>query len=170
MGANSQAKKELQRIFGDGCFMERAGIRTVKGFKKTAHSITYHHLKHRSEGGETTVDNGANLAKENHEFLHSLSRAKEEIINNRIRRWKANFLAIQNGEVVDAASLELENFENEDSYITIDLQDVDKKKQKRLKREQKRKMKDFSGVQMDRKTRKALMRAQLLEEDNYDYR
>lgn len=64
---NRSAKKELERIYGKGCFFNRAniakrieemgGIKTFKVFvkekrfkgKSISHQITYHHLKHKSE-------------------------------------------------------------------------------------------------------------------------
>lgn len=66
--SNRSAKKELERIYGKGCFFHRAhvaerieeigGIKTFKVFvkekrfkgKPISHQITYHHLKHKSEG------------------------------------------------------------------------------------------------------------------------
>ena len=97
---NSKARKALKRIYGDGCFVERAGIRKITGYKKDAHMITYHHLRHQSEGGKATVENGANVALENHEWLHTLPREEEEKVNDAIREWKANFLIMKgSGEI-----------------------------------------------------------------------
>ena len=68
MSSNKTAKSELERIFGKGCFFKRGNleqkieelgtIRTFKKFKeekrfkgkKISKQITYHHLKHRTEG------------------------------------------------------------------------------------------------------------------------
>lgn len=67
MSSNKEAKKELERIYGKGCFFNRAklaerirekGIElTFEKFieqkrysgKKISHQITYHHLRHKSE-------------------------------------------------------------------------------------------------------------------------
>ena len=63
---NKAAKKELERIYGKGCFFARAKIAeridtpdelSFKRFveykryrgKKISHTITYHHLVHKSE-------------------------------------------------------------------------------------------------------------------------
>ena len=65
---NSKARKALKRIYGDGCFVERAGIRKITGYKKDAHMITYHHLRHQSEGGkEEKKVNTRNSRKRNRE-------------------------------------------------------------------------------------------------------
>ena len=105
---NRQIRQQLTRLYGEGCFFERAhiaekiekmgGIKTYKKFlqekrytgKKIVNQISMHHLCHRSEGGSTTVYNGANVSTIAHQYLHSLPRDQEEIINNELRRFKYN--------------------------------------------------------------------------------
>lgn len=105
---NRQIRQQLARLYGKGCFFERAhiaekiekmgGIKTYKKFlqekrytgKKIVNQISMHHLCHRSEGGSTTVYNGANVSTIAHQYLHSLPRNQEEIINNELRRFKYN--------------------------------------------------------------------------------
>lgn len=41
-------------------------------------------------GGSTTIYNGANVSTIAHQYLHSLPRDQEEIINNELRRFKYN--------------------------------------------------------------------------------
>lgn len=66
--SNKNARRKLEQVYGKGCFFTRAeiakrieamgGIRTYKTFikekhyrgQKISHQITYHHLRHRSEG------------------------------------------------------------------------------------------------------------------------
>ena len=78
---NSTGRKLLEQKYGKGCFMERAGIRKItpteekklkkiKGYKKLDRTISYHHIKEKSKGGEVSIDNGANLAVYNHQWLH----------------------------------------------------------------------------------------------------
>jgi hypothetical protein len=50
-----------------------------------------HHLQHKSEKGATTVENGANVAEVAHQYMHSLPREQEEIINDMLREWKHDF-------------------------------------------------------------------------------
>lgn len=103
---NRQMRKQLERLYGKGCFFERAhiaekieamgGIKTYKTFiqekrysgKKIILQISYHHLKHVSENGATSVHNGANVSTIAHQYLHSLPRDQEEIINNELRQFK----------------------------------------------------------------------------------
>lgn len=115
MSSNKQAKKELERIYGRGCFFSRAKLAdrirekgitlTFEKFienkryagKKISHQITYHHLRHKSEGGKVTVENGANVEEIAHQYLHSLPRQQEEVVNNMLRQWKLNYIEL-NGE------------------------------------------------------------------------
>ena len=122
--SNRSAKKELERIYGKGCFFNRAkvaeqieamgGIKTFKVFvqekkfkgKPISHQITYHHLKHKSEGGKATVENGANVEEVAHQYLHSLPRNQEEIINNMLREFKLNCVMMTgDGQVQEAQSI-----------------------------------------------------------------
>ena len=119
-----KGKSELARIYGKQCMFEQAhiaerieamgGIRTYKKFltqmkfkgKKISKRLTYHHLRHRSEGGDVSVENGALIEETPHQYLHSLSRDEEEIINNMLREYKINFAIMQgNGEILDSGSL-----------------------------------------------------------------
>ena len=146
---NSKARRALERIYGKGCFMERAGIREVKGIKKNAHMMTYHHLRHESEGGKATVENGANLKAENHEFLHSLPRAEEEKVNNAIRRWKMNFLAMRNGQVVDSGTVTFPDLTKDEDCIIIPLEDTTIEQLEELKEEILKLKKENSEKQME---------------------
>ena len=138
---NRSAKKELERIYGKGCFFERAhiaerieamgGIRTFKIFiqekkfkgKPISHQITYHHLKHRSEGGKATVENGANVEEVAHQYLHSLPRDQEEVINNMLREFKLNCVMMTgNGQIQEAKSI---SFDFGEDVLVIPLYVID---------------------------------------------
>ena len=151
---NSKARRALERIYGKGCFMERAGIREVKGIKKNAHMMTYHHLRHESEGGKATVANGANLKAENHEFLHSLPRAEEEQINNAIRRWKMNFLTMQNGKVVDSGSVTFPDLTKEEDCIIIPLEDTTLEDLEELREQKRKREQKFNRAKVKRETQR----------------
>lgn len=96
---NSTGRKLLEQIYGKGCFMERAGIREItpeqeqklrkiKGFKKIDRTISYHHIKERSIGGEVSVENGANLAVYNHQWLHEQPPEVRKQINKKLQDFK----------------------------------------------------------------------------------
>lgn len=153
---NSKARKKLEKIYGKGCFMERAGIRKITGFKKDAYIMTYHHMRHVSEGGKATVENGANLALENHEFLHSLPREEEEKINNEIRRWKANFILMNNGKVENRASLEFPDLTNDENCIIIKLEETTKEQFEELQKQKENKRQKFNRSKTKRETKKLI--------------
>lgn len=133
---NSKARKALKRIYGNGCFVERAGIRKITGYKKDAHMITYHHLRHQSEGGKATVENGANVALENHEWLHTLPREEEEKVNDAIREWKANFLTMKgNGKIEDSKQLTFPDLTKEEDCIIIKAYDTTKEQYEELQKQ-----------------------------------
>lgn len=107
--SNKSAKQELERIYGKGCMFKKAKIAqqiealgTIKTYKRfltetrytgrkihlLEKNLTYHHLKHKSEGGKATVQNGAVIGELPHRYIHSLSRQEEELVNNMLRRYK----------------------------------------------------------------------------------
>lgn len=51
--------------------------------------MTLHHLKHRAEGGKTSVENGAIVNEMAHRYLHDgLTREQEEIANMMLIEYK----------------------------------------------------------------------------------
>ena len=152
MSSNRTAKRELERIFGKGCFFNRAriedkieligGIKTFKTFEKEvrykgikiSHHITYHHLLHRSEGGLTTLNNGANLEEIAHQYIHSLPREEEELINNMLRNFKINYLVMTGQtEIIENGIIRLEP--NID-FITIPVYNYSKEEREESKDEE----------------------------------
>ena len=150
--SNRSAKKELERIYGKGCFFNRAkvaeqieamgGIKTFKVFvqekrfkgKPISHQITYHHLKHKSEGGKATVENGANVEEVAHQYLHSLPRNQAEIINNMLREFKLNCVMMTgDGQVQEAQSI---SFNFGEDVLVIPLYDNDERHNPEVARQQ----------------------------------
>ena len=108
---NKTIRQKMETIYGKGCMFKRAhiperlkGLR-IKGYrvfvnetryklikiKMLESTMTYHHLKHRSEGGRTDIENGAVISIMAHRYLHSLPRDQEEVINNLIREFKQGY-------------------------------------------------------------------------------
>ena len=150
--SNRSAKKELERIYGKGCFFNRAkvaeqieamgGIKIFKVFvqekkfkgKPISHQITYHHLKHKSEGGKATVENGANVEEVAHQYLHSLPRNQEEIINNMLREFKLSCVMMTgDGQVQEAQSI---SFNFGEDVLVIPLYDNDERHNPEVARQQ----------------------------------
>lgn len=108
---NSKKRRQLEQIYGKGCMFRKANIedkierlQTIKTYKvflketrytgkkisQLERNMTYHHLRHRSEGGKTDIENGSVVNELAHRYLHSLPRQEEEIINNMLREYKLN--------------------------------------------------------------------------------
>lgn len=133
---NKSAKKALIEIYGEECMFKKAkiverieamgGIKTYKSYlatkrfkgKNIKKQLTYHHLKHKSEGGGATVENGAVVEATAHAYLHSLPRHQEEIINNMLRTYKINALTFNSKETEEYGTVESDMTE----YITIPLE------------------------------------------------
>lgn len=133
---NKTGRKMLEKRYGKGCFMERAGIRyispdeeelfrkTIKGFKKLDRQITFHHIKKRSRGGKVSIENGANLAYYNHQWLHSQPPEIQAQINSKLQdfKYKIDMARISVGD----EKLEFDKINinvNMDDYIEIPVYD-----------------------------------------------
>ncbi len=109
MSSNKTARQKLEKEYGKGCMFKKANIeekiekkKTIKTYKKFLEErhytskfiklykkqMNYHHLKHKSEGGETTIENGAIVSALAHMYMHSLPREQEEFINDELRKYK----------------------------------------------------------------------------------
>lgn len=110
---NKTARQMLELIYGKNCMFQRGkvaqrieelgGILTYKEFvmhkeyklkriRKLESTLTYHHLRHRSEGGKTSLENGAVVNELAHQYLHSLPREQEEVVNNLLRAYKRDII------------------------------------------------------------------------------
>lgn len=117
---NSTGRKLLEQRYGEGCFMERAGIRKItpeeeiklkkiKGYKKLDRTISYHHIKERSKGGEVSIENGANLAVYNHQWLHQQEPEVIAAINRRLQEFKFSIDA--SSMSINKKGLEISSFQ-----------------------------------------------------------
>lgn len=126
---NRTGRQWLEQRYGKGCFMERAGIRVIpteeeaklkkriKGFKKLDRRITYHHIKEKQHGGEVSIENGANLAFYNHEWLTRQPQEVKDEINQKLQDFKY---------AIDMARISIgdNGLEFEKLNINIDLSDT----------------------------------------------
>ena len=121
---NDAARRRLERVYGKVDMFVKAEVEkklealNIKGYKTfeeelrlkgrpISQQLTFHHLRHRSEGGDQSPQNGALIGLSRHEYMHSLTREEEEIANNIIRDWKMNFLIMTGrGEVLDSGTFE----------------------------------------------------------------
>lgn len=167
---NKSVRKQLEQIYRKGCMFEKAHceeqiekLRTIKTFKRyliekryTSKQIeqlrkqmTLHHLKHRSEGGSTSLDNGAVISELAHSYMHSLPREHEEVINNMIREYKLNTAITQgNGTVKSAQSIKIDMSD----CLTIQLLDDNARTKKvpKSRAKLKEELEDFRQEYVDR--------------------
>lgn len=95
MSSNKKVKNELIRRYGNKCFIERLGLRKEKNRKyrgcsqyKRMKMLTYHHIKMKKDGGKATIENGALLSAENHQWFHKQSEHDQAIMNNMFQELK----------------------------------------------------------------------------------
>ena len=96
---NKSARELLEIIYGKHCFICQ-GIRRLNPPKpknvrykseSIARQLTYHHIVPQQAGGQTTVENGAELCKCCHDWLEQLSKKARKKVNAQIQEYKANF-------------------------------------------------------------------------------
>ena len=99
---NKRAREQLERMYGRECFIRKLKLRErygqghtyiAKGQVKKAvwyrsQQLTYHHILEKSKGGKATVENGAILSAENHEWFHKQSKQRQREMNAMFQAYK----------------------------------------------------------------------------------
>ena len=96
MSSNKEAREELIKLYGRECFIEKLKLRkdeeprkyTSKGQLERMKKLTYHHILERRNGGKSTVENGALLSNENHEWFHKQSESMQGYMNAIFQEYK----------------------------------------------------------------------------------
>lgn len=96
--SNKQAKEKLIRLYGAECFIKKLHLRkdteprkyTSKGQYKRMKQLTYHHIREKQHGGKATVENGALLSAENHEWFNKQSKEAQKQMNELFQKYKAS--------------------------------------------------------------------------------
>lgn len=96
--SNKKAKERLIQLYGAECFIEKLHLRvdeeprryTSKGQYKRMKQLTYHHIREKCNGGKATVENGALLSAENHEWFNKQSKEAQKQMNELFQRYKAS--------------------------------------------------------------------------------
>ena len=96
--SNKKAKERLIQLYGEECFIEKLHLRVdteprrykSKGQYKRMKQLTYHHIQERSNGGQATVENGALLSTENHEWFNRQSKEAQRQMNELFQQYKAS--------------------------------------------------------------------------------
>ena len=94
---NRQAKERLIQLYGAECFIDKLHLRqdntprhyTGKAQMKRMKQLTYHHIQEKRNGGKATVENGALLSAENHEWFNKQTPEKQAELNRKFQEYKA---------------------------------------------------------------------------------
>lgn len=94
--SNKRAKQKLIELYGAECFIEKLHLRvdteprrySSKGQYKRMKQLTYHHIKEKRNGGQTTVRNGALLSAENHAWFNKQSKESQKQMNELFQKYK----------------------------------------------------------------------------------
>ena len=86
---NKTIRKIMEMLYGKQCFIEKLGIR-IRGSKTLDHTLTYHHIIPEKQGGETTIQNGALLARYNHDWFHKQPLHVQDELNEQFQELKAD--------------------------------------------------------------------------------
>lgn len=93
---NKQAKEKLIKLYGAECFIDKLHLRVDdkprrykgKAQMKRMKQLTYHHIKEKRNGGKATVENGAILSVENHEWFNKQSEEVQKELNKKFQEYK----------------------------------------------------------------------------------
>lgn len=97
---NKFVKQKLIELYGPECWVDKLKLRppedrpkryTSKAQLKRAKQLTFHHIKPKREGGQATVENGALLSAENHEWFNSQPPEIQDALNNIFQTFKQSY-------------------------------------------------------------------------------
>lgn len=97
MSSNKGVKKRLIELYGKECFIEKLHLRPAetypkryksKGQLKRMKQLTYHHIREKRNGGKATVENGALLSAENHEWFNKQPANIQRQLNALFQEYK----------------------------------------------------------------------------------
>ena len=140
--SNKKAKERLIKLYGAECFIVKLHLRhdtdrhyTSKGQLKRIKQLTYHHIVMKKDGGKATIENGALLSAENHEWFHRQPLRSQKKMNEKFQENKKCKV-----EFVDELDTEVEvhytMVKPSDISISIEKQRrKDKKEFERLRKE-----------------------------------
>lgn len=143
MSKNKSVRKELERLYGRECFIDKLHLRKDKQkYKgkaqyKRMKQLTYHHIKPKKDGGEATIQNGALLSEENHAWFHKQSIKKQNEMNEAFQEYKMAVGTFDTQKIREYKSITI----NMDEHITIPLiEDRDRETRKQRRAREKREL------------------------------
>lgn len=167
MASNKKKREELSAIYGEGSMFQKSKseeyvstLPKIKGYKKfikekhftgkeirkLTSRMNYHHLLHKSEGGQTSIENGAIVNELEHRYLHSLPRNHEEIINNHIRQWKIDFLSMTTDSIIEHKEISIDL---DTDFIEIPAHSYKKSKKAIIDKQRRKEKRDFQKLKKE---------------------
>lgn len=145
--SNKKIKEKMIELYGPECFIEKLHLRkdktprryTSKKQYERMKQLTYHHIKEKRNGGPATIENGALLSAENHQWFNQQSPEKQAIMNEAFQNYKKtiNVAIMEGASVKKAQSIAIDMSD----YIEIPLEDDNKKYNRaKVKREWQKKL------------------------------
>ena len=118
MSSNKKIKDRLIELYGPECFIDKLKLRKDKKPRryksksqyKRMKELTYHHIKEKRNGGKTTIENGALLSAENHEWFNKQSDKAQRQMNELFQEYKrlVDIGIIVNGQTLVEKSIEID--------------------------------------------------------------
>lgn len=154
--SNKKVKDALIRLYGNKCFIERLQLRDTKGKKykgcnqyKKMKMLTYHHIKMKKDGGKATIENGALLSAENHQWFHEQSKQDQARMNSMFQELKKRIdqerLGVEFVEEIDCP------FDIDCTEIWIDNNQIHAKSLNKKQIEERQRRRDIKELQRIRK-------------------
>lgn len=138
MSSNKNAKQKLIELYGAEDFIDKLHLReekdkhyTGKGQMQKMQQLTYHHILEKRKGGKATVENGALLSEENHQWFNKQNIQRQVEMNKAFQQYKIAVGVIKNGKVEQVQEIETDMT----NYITIPLKENRETKKQRRARE-----------------------------------
>lgn len=103
MSSNKHIKNRMVAKYGPECWIEKLHLRTdteprkytSKAQMKRMKMLTYHHIKEKRNGGQSTEENGALLSAENHQWFHKQPPEVQARLNQIFQEYKKQFALLQ---------------------------------------------------------------------------
>lgn len=92
--AYKSLKSVMYMKYGQKCMIcgwKPKGHKKHKTASKHENYLTYHHMVEKSEGGPSTIENGAILCRFCHEWLHQQPKLVQIEVNEILRNYKKKF-------------------------------------------------------------------------------
>ena len=88
MASERAIKQTMYKLYGKKCMLCGHKIKRSNTKKKCKNPLTYHHIIEKSNGGETTVNNGAILCRKCHDWFNTQDSGTQYKLNMYFQKYK----------------------------------------------------------------------------------